>query len=1059
MTRNEKSMRMWILKAQSSKLTAPLLPPWSSVSSKLLSSVSVASVASRRGRWLVSACIITLTMGTIVSGALFSRLPQAHGAYSIGTSLRFDSAGSAYLNRTPGVAGNRQKFTISMWVKRSSLASSPQGLFDAHTDNNNATRFELNDALRVVTVIGGAATYDNQTAAVFRDPAAWMHIVWAYDTTQATAANRLKIYVNNTQFTLTGTFPAQNASLDVNNTVPQIIGRETNPTPTSFYFDGYLSDVYLIDGQQLTPSSFGETDSVTGSWIAKAYSGTYGTTGFHLTFSNSGSLGADSSGNGNNFTVNSLDATDQVIDTPTNNFAVGNSIAPGGGTFSQGNLQNTGNATSTIMMTRGAWYWEVYASGAGVSAGVISATSSATTVSIASGATYGFLYDADNGILYDTTGGSSFTQVATGLTGGRFTYVTGGSTIINYGQSKNATSTATTLTYRSASGGYFLYEPSRSIAAGTTTTFLTSGTSWTVPSDWNSSNNTIEVIGGGGDGVIGSGNNGGGGGGGGAYSKSVNVSLTAGASVTYAVGGIAGDTYFCNSTSNCASIAGTAVVAGAKGGATASAGTGGAGGAAASGVASGTGSIKNSGGTGANGVGTFCNAGGGGGGAAGSTGNGNGGSGTSGGSGDAGAGGAGGAGGNPPSAGSPGTEWDASHGSGGGGGGHVLGCGGGANGGLYGAGGGGGSIGTPGSGQQGIIVVAYATPASTAPSYKALSALNFPTPTIQKPSNYFNAKTYTGNGSTQSITGLNFQPDFVWLKDRTSVNNHGLFDAVRGVQNWIASNLTDAETASTTSLTAFNSGGFSLGASGTLNKNGNSYISWNWKEISTAFFDIVTYTGDNTSNRNISHNLGAAPEFVIVKRRDSTSDWWTWHASLTGATSFVNLDTTAAQTTTNTPWGTGNWSSTQFMVTNNGTNNANASSGTYVAYLFRGVEGFSKFGSYTGNGAADGTFIYTGFKPRFVMLKRTDTTGNWDIWDTARDTYNVAAAELIPNTTAADGSTADLDIVSNGFKLRSTTAAWNASGGAYIYAAFAETPFKYASAAGSWGDPFIFFEF
>ncbi|MBI4068349.1 fibronectin type III domain-containing protein [Candidatus Kaiserbacteria bacterium] len=256
--------------------------------------------------------------------------------------------------------------------------------------------------------------------------------------------------------------------------------------------------------------------------------------------------------------------------------------------------------------------------------------------------------------------------------------------------------------------------PQKAEAVGPTVIFLTSGTTWTVPVDWNSANNTIEVIGGGGSGATDTAGNGLGGGGGGAYSKSVNVSLTAGASITYAVGDIAGDTYFCNSTSNCASTMDTAVVAGAKGGTTAPQnGTGGSGGAAASGVASGIGSIKNSGGTSANGAG-LCNKGGGGGGAGGSTGNGNNGSSSTGGSGDA---GAGGAGGGTATAGSPGTEWDASHGSGGGGGGNTGCAGAGATGGLYGAGGGGASLGTGGAGRPGIIVITYTPiPPTTVPT-------------------------------------------------------------------------------------------------------------------------------------------------------------------------------------------------------------------------------------------------------------------------------------------------------------------------------------------------------
>ena len=356
-------------------------------------------------------------------------------------------------------------------------------------------------------------------------------------------------------------------------------------------------------------------------------------------------------------------------------------------------------------------------------------------------------------------------------------------------------------------------------------------------------------------------------------------------------------------------------------------------------------------------------------------------------------------------------------GTGGGGNGAATGVGGAGTANTGGGGGGGGAngAGAGGAGGSGIVIVSYQTP-----------------------------------------TG--FTPDLVWIKDRTTTNAHGIFDSSRTVIPAWASNASNAEGgAGGTSLTGFLSNGFSLGASSTVNTLGDNFVAWLWKRCPTILFtsscavangvDIVTYTGDNTSNRTISHSLGAAPEFAIIKRRDAAADPWAWHTSLTGAAYFLLMDSTAAQTNTNTPWGTGGWTSSTFMVTNNATNNANASGATYVAYLFKGIDGFSKFGTYTGNGSADGPFIYTGFKPRYVMSKLASAAnGSWDIYDSARSTYNPIGNGLYGNLASADDAGfAPIDILSNGYKIRQSASEWNGSGNTYIYVAFADQPFYYSA--------------
>lgn len=326
------------------------------------------------------------------------------------------------------------------------------------------------------------------------------------------------------------------------------------------------------------------------------------------------------------------------------------------------------------------------------------------------------------------------------------------------------------------------------------------------------------------------------------------------------------------------------------------------------------------------------------------------------------------------------------------------------------------------------------------------------------------AITYTGNGGTNTITGLNFQPDFVWIKGRSGATDHALYDSVRGATKDLASNTTAAETTQATGLTSFNSNGFTLGALSKVNTNGATYVAWCWKAGGTAVTNtsgtissqvranptagvsVVTYTGTG-SVATIGHGLGIAPKMIIVKRRSSSYNWPTYHPSF-GATKYLYLDSTVAATTDANIWANTEPTSSVFTI---GTSLAtNQSTGTYVAYCFAEIAGFSKFGSYVGNGSSDGPFIYTGFQPKFVMVKRTDTTGNWNILDAARNPYNLTNLELQANLSAAEynGTATNevQDFLSNGFKLRGTGADSNANGGAYIFMAFASNPFQNSNA-------------
>lgn len=327
--------------------------------------------------------------------------------------------------------------------------------------------------------------------------------------------------------------------------------------------------------------------------------------------------------------------------------------------------------------------------------------------------------------------------------------------------------------------------------------------------------------------------------------------------------------------------------------------------------------------------------------------------------------------------------------------------------------------------------------------FKSLNTFNLPDPVIKKPNQYMDATTYTGNGGTQSIVNAaGFQPDLVWAKCRSSPSDHALYDSVRGIYQDLASSTTGAETTQTTGLISFNANGFTTGSYSKLNASGPTYVGWQWKKGATPGFDIVTYTGTGVA-RTVSHNLGVAPKMIIVKQRSGVSNWETYHTSL-GAAYYVVLDGTNAQINSTVVWNNTSPTSSVFSL---GAGGNNASGQTYVAYLFAEIPGFSKFGSYTGNGSTDGPFVYCGFRPKYVLIKNASQAYDWYIHDTARDTYNAMNKELYPNASGAEvASSRVFDALSNGFKVRDSNAGINASGNTYIYAAFAENPFKYSNA-------------
>jgi|TARA_B110000240_G_scaffold158044_1_gene175964 hypothetical protein len=325
--------------------------------------------------------------------------------------------------------------------------------------------------------------------------------------------------------------------------------------------------------------------------------------------------------------------------------------------------------------------------------------------------------------------------------------------------------------------------------------------------------------------------------------------------------------------------------------------------------------------------------------------------------------------------------------------------------------------------------------------------------TVPKSTDYFNTKLYTGNAGTQTITGVDFQPDWTWIKNRVAAEHHVLTDAVRGANKQLNTNRNNAELSLTTQLTAFTSDGFSVGAGAEVNGNGNNMVSWNWKANgqgssntdgtinstytsvnTTSGFSIVEFTASG-SGGTVGHGLGVAPKAIIFKRLDAASDWAVYHASL-GNVNMCFLNTTTAASSNASILNSTSPTSSVFTV---GSSNI-VTGGPVIAYCFADVQGYSKMGSYTGNGNANGPFIYTGFKPTWLMIRATDIGGgtDWYVFDNKRPAYNLTNLELQPNNSGIESSDIQLDILSNGFKPKGPQGGHNGNGNNYIYMAFGQ---------------------
>jgi hypothetical protein len=851
------------------------------------------------------------------------------GGYTIARSVRLRNNATASLTRTPASAGSSQKMTFSFWLKPS--LSAMKTVFGCALSGSSIDAIGFENGYGYGTerfhVVSSGAGYNLLTTRRFRDPASWYHFVVAIDTTQATNTNRVKIYVNGVQETQfdVGTYPAQNANVPNWNSTSQNWIGNLGPNYSSYYFDGYLTEVNFIDGQQLTPSSFGSTNSITGVWQPAKYTGTYGTNGFYLPFSDNSSstptgIGRDFSGNtGTTVTGTTTSGSNSMTVVSLTGIAVGNSVSGAGipaGTYvtaaSVLTVTLSQNATSTntsVSYTFSGNNW------------------TPNNISVTAGVTYDSMTDVPT--LTSATAANYAVMNPNNISSSSVSVTSG-----NLDLSIAASATCAVSTMAVTSGKWYWEFTAGSASSNSYYVSVCDVNNWSAPGkSQNDMYNSPYVW---------------------TYYGTTGQKITAATVASYGATFTNGDVigvaldmdagtlvFYKNNTSQ-----GTAysVFAGKT-------------------IAPmiGNGSSTNS---------------------------------------------------------------------------------------------------IAGSINFGQRPFTYTPPTG----YVALNTYNLPTSTITNGAAYMAASLFTAtsgaNNIVNSVNGIGFQPDFVWTKSRSNAQSNYLVDSVRGGTSLLRSESTNAESiySSPPWVTSFNSNGYSTDTA-SLITTGYTYVGWQWKAGTTSSsntngsitstvsagatqgFSVVTYTGTG-SNATVGHGLGVTPSMIIVKVRNLAGEYWPVRHTSIAATNGVYLNATDASGAT-TDWNNTAPTSTVFSI---GTNNRIGGSYNYVAYCFAPVAGYSAFGSYTGNGSTDGPFVYCGFRPRFLMVKRTDTTGDWVIVDTSRNPSNLTTQELYPDLSNAEGSSTNFDLLSNGFKLRGFAGYVGASGGTYIYMAFAENPYKNALA-------------
>lgn len=972
------------------------------------------------------------------------------GDYTIARSLRFRSSASAYLSRTPASASNRKTFTISFWAKRGE-SWSDHYVFESYSSDTNRSFIRFGSDKFIFAYDG--STNNLVTTQVFRDPSSWYHFVLAVDTTQGTASNRLKLYVNGSQVTTfdTANYPSQNTDYFINSNLVHNIGRSSFSGGYGYY-TGYFTEWNFIDGQALTPSSFGATNASTGVWQPKKYAGTYGTNGFYLPFTGAGTASYAGSFNGSNQWLNgsltsaigSGDFTVEawVYQNTLTNYQGWLSIERGAGGFNigtdaAGSLTFYSSSAPQISVSgvikAGTWQHIAFVrSGStltayhnGISKGTATVTTNFSATAFYIGALNNIPQELANasisnlritGTAVYTSNFTPPTQALTAISGTRLLTLQSSTIVDNSGNSISITNNGSVSTVvsnpflgtniasdQSGQGNNWTTN-NISITAGSTydsmtdVPTLTSATAANF-STFNPLNNFA-----------------------GAFSANPTISQA-----NLLASGVA-DTkqYYADSTIQVSS--GKWYAEFTPSGVTGDSSYVGIVTDSYLALYAPTGNYYNNSSFASYGATYTTN--------------------------DV-----------------IGVAYDADAGT-------IT---------FY-------KNGTSQGQKTGITgsnakfrTSSYNTGAShswtanfgqrpfayTPPTgFVALNTFNLPTPTIgatasTQANKYFDASLYTGTGSALTVTNSGgMQPDLVWIKSRNNATNNNLTDAIRGVDKLLFSNSTASEATFSGGLSSFNSNGFSLASGGDVgfSANGYTYVGWQWnaggstvtntsgsissqvRANTSAGFSVVTYTGNGTGGATVGHGIGVSPRMLIIKARNGSGySWKVYHGSL-GSGSHLELESTAAAQ--GGIWNSTNPSSTVFTLGTNAGINENGKS--YVCYAFSEVAGYSRFGSYTGNGSTDGPFIFTGFRPKFLLVKRTDGgTNNWAIFDSSRNPNNATGKELQANLSDAEynGDTSNPnDFLSNGFKIRHTGTAMNLSGGTYIYAAFAEVPTKFALA-------------